>query len=817
MCLDNAKNGYKRLLIFTLAITLAQSLCAQEKTYSIKGLITTNTGQILPFTTVIMYKGDDTSVYRSQYTDSAGKFIFTSLRQGTYRLHITQVGFEEKIIDGFFLTTQLELPPIQLVLRKNDLGAVVVQARTPPVAYKDGKIIVNVAANITMTGANGAELLERLPGISLDADGNILLKGQAGVRIMIDGVLINLSGAQLLNFLQTKQAQQIETIEIISSPTAQFDASGSAGVINIVTRKQKNQHLFYNFSGTLTQGTFFKNAFAGSAGFRKNKWTFFFSVNAGRNKDFARPSLVRVYPDPAMRFFYQRSDQTVRNSTVSINSSIEYAFSTRTSMGLSASLNSSNARNENKSLSSFNDIGDKVVFYSDFHGFSKSSSLNGGVNLNFRHDLDSSGKRFSADLDYFRYKQEGDHFSSTIKSDDLNVPLDEPFVLTGFLPSNYQIYSIKLDYTHPLSKFLKAGGGLKASDVCNKSQANYFIEENYQTVVDTSRTNHFHYREKMQAAYTSLRVTKSKWNMQVGMRMENTMILGHLLTNGQKFSYSYLQVFPSVFASYSISKKMSLGFNMSRRIDRPEYQDLNPFRFFVDLYTYRQGNYQLQPHYSKNIELTLTKSGGFIASVFYNHIENNITRVLVRSADTASKAAFQTSMNLGYRTNYGISVYYPVKFTRHWSANLNGQLFTNKYKGQISNGPFDQQVNSYTLAIIQTFKFKANLNAELSLNYRSPFLFGTFRNKSMCNLSFGLSRNLLNNKASIRFLFNDMLYTWKRRFTVDYEGMNMNYKRPNDTRYVRLAFTYSFNKAGRARPRVTSSDEERGRLIGSDN
>ncbi len=807
---------YRHFLIACIIIIFCLHSNGQNNTHSVSGRVMSSEGIELPFATVKLIRRDQPQPY-IVLTDSTGHYIFRGIHPGIYTIQVSLASYELKTIQEFHVETNQVLPVIQLTANIASLSTAIVISKKMPAEYKDGKLVVQIASSLQFSGSNGAELFEQLPGVTLDSDGNILFNGKSGVKIMIDNNLIPLSGEQLLNFLQTKVASQIERIELISNPTSQSDASGTAGIIHILTKKQRTDLFYYNSTGTFTQGIYPKANVSLATGYKKDKWNLHLSFNGNHAREFAKPRITRTYPGSDPYLFYQLSDQLIQNKSLNITARADYSLSKKTMMGLSVLSSFQKSINNNLSTSYFSDVDRKLLFYSDFKGEHENHNNNYSINFNFRHDLDTSGKKLFADVDYFRYNQKNYQAVTSRNFDANDYPIGDLFSLKGRLPVFYNVYSMRLDYMHPFSSNIKSEAGVKISKVNNDGAAQYYLFPNGQPLTDSSRSNRFLYSEQINAAYVNTTIKANSWQFHLGLRAEKFFFNGNQLATNEQFSNSYIKFFSSFFVAYTSPEKFTVNFTGSKRIDRPEYQDLNPFKYFIDMYTYRQGNQLLKPSYSNNLEINFSKSGSYLLSVFYNHVNNNITRVILRSADTSSKVAYQTTTNLGYRNNYGVNLYMPINFTKWWLGTFNFQYFQNTYTGDLDNGVFDQHMKSYTINTTQSIKFNTALRGEVSLIYRSPVLYGTFRNKHIYNLSMAVSKNFKNNRYSVKLLANDILYTWERRFTIQYGNLNMNYTRRNDTRYLRIVFTYSFNKATISRSRPNSSEEETRRLGGSDN
>lgn len=617
----------KKLLPLLIFLTTAYISTAQVVNGNISGTVNDASEKGQEAATISLLTANDSSLVHMCVSDKAGNFRFTSIGEGKYLVSVSAVGYSKGYSKTFTIDVtnpSIHLNPVKLREIAKDLSAVTVVGRKQLIEQKIDRTVVNVDGAVTNVGASALEVLEKSPGITVDKDGNISLKGKQGVMVMIDGKPSYLSGAELVNLLRNMNANQLDQIEIMTNPPAKYDAAGNSGIINIKTKKIKMQ----GFNGSLTagfsQGKYSKTNNSINMNYRTGKMNAFLNVSYNKNNGFQGLDILRRYRNIDGKsidaIFEQASFIRTTNENRNLKAGMDFFLTDKTTVGFVASgfiapevYNGTNT----SYLKNGSHVVDSIVFSL---GNNNDRWKNGSINLNFRHQFDSAGRELTADVDYVTYTSNNNqhYINSSFKPDWTKKNQEE---LKGILPININIYSAKTDYTHQF-KGLKMDAGLKVSYVNTDNVANYFNLRVGQWMPDYNKTNNFQYTENINAAYININRQIKKWGVQAGLRYENTNYTGKQKGNPQRkdssFSRSYDSWFPTVYLSYAADKNNQFGLNVGRRIDRPAYQDLNPFLFFLDNYTYQSGNPYLKPQFSNNIELSHTFKGFLTTTVNYS-------------------------------------------------------------------------------------------------------------------------------------------------------------------------------------------------------
>ena len=661
--------------------------------------------------------------------------------------------------------------------------------------------MINVDASPTNAGSTALEVLERSPGVTLDKDDNISLKGRQGVTIMIDNKPTYLSASQLASYLKSLPASAIDQIEIMTNPSAKYDASGNSGIINIKTKKNKTRGFNGSVTLTHTQGVYPKPGGSINLNYRNGKANFFLSAGYSHWEGFHDISINRNYLDSGVAkrinsIFTQQTNMHFTNPELNVKFGLDYAVSNKTTIGfvVSGFRNKEQDRSfSNILLKDPNNNIDSIVYS---YGTSNTTWKNGSVNLNFRHQFDSTGRELTIDLDYVRYSSGSDqYFDNITYYPDMSKKNET--ILTGSLPGDINIYTAKTDYTRPLSASLKLETGLKVSYVNTDNAADYFNLINNISEVDTTKTNRFLYRENINAAYANLSKQYKKWSIQTGLRFENTNYSGHQLGNKQSvvskdssFTRSYVNLFPTLYISYQANTKNQFTLNYGRRIDRPAYQDLNPFLFFLDQYTYQSGNPYLQPQFTNNVELSHTYNNFLTTTLNYSYTKDFFSETFEQSGH----ATIVRNGNIASRQNAGIAVSAQTSVAKWWTAILYTNVNYNKFSGMLYGENVNVEATTLLLNLNNQFTFSKGWSGEISGFYRTKGVEGQVIIYSMGQASAALSKKLLNDKASLKLGIRDLFYTMQPKGYINFQQTEATFQNKRDSRQVSLTFTYRFGK-----------------------
>ncbi len=779
------------LLLVVLCFASLNSF-AQKGEGNISGLITSN-GEPKELASISLIGVSDTSVLKMGVTDKSGQFELRSIPFGTYRIVISAVGFEKTITRAFDLTAtqpKYTIEKLDLKLAPKTLQNVTVSSKKQMIEQTLDKTIINIDASPTNAGLTALEVLEKSPGISVDKDGNISLKGKAGVMVMMDGKPTYLSAGDLTNLLKNMPASQLEQIEIMTNPPAKYDAAGNSGIINIRTKRSKTQ----GFNGSINLGAgagfYPKTNNSLALNYRTGKFNIFTNYSHSWNKGYQNLNLKRVFPDT---LFDQVSKMNSDFQNHNYKIGADFFASKKTTFGVvyTGFNNPGSMTNNNTTLKK--DKSSNILSRTETLSKTNESWSNKALNLNMRHVFDSTGKEITADVDYLGYTSKNQQNFSTYFFDKSGGKSQVDEFLSGKLPSDIKIYSAKVDYSQSLKGKAKLEAGIKSSYVETDNNAQYATLVNDSWETDMGRSNHFVYKENINAAYvnTSKEFNK-KWSGQLGLRLENTNAKGNQVTTGEIFNRNYTQLFPTAYVGYKHNDKNQFSLSYGRRIERPDYQDMNPFFYFLDKYTYQVGNPYLRPQFSHNIELSHSWNSILNSSISYSKT-NDIMQQVLEQIDSIS-TSFVKRSNIASQKNLSLSVSANIPVTKWWRANIYTNVFRNHFKGVVNNGPIDVSGTTGMANLSNSFTFKNGWGAELSGFYRTRSIEGTLVANDMGAVNVGFSKQILKKKGSLRLNIRDVFYTQQFSGYSKYQNIDVTIKNTRDSRVANLSFTYRFGK-----------------------
>ncbi|RFM28104.1 TonB-dependent receptor domain-containing protein [Deminuibacter soli] len=771
--------------------------------------------------TINLLLAKDSSLVKAGLTDKSGNFLLEHIKNGRYLVQVDAMGYQKYYSAAFALTEQQhdhKLAAIELTAASQELNGVVVTAKKQFVEQHLDKTVVNVDASPSNAGLSALDVLEKSPGITVDKDGNVSLKGKGGVLILVDGKPTYLSATDLANLLKNMPSTNLDQIEIMTNPPAKYDAAGNSGVINIRTKKLKMKGL--NGSVTLGAGIGHNpksnNSF--NINYRTGKVNLFGNYSYNYNKGYQTLDLTRNFRDQntyeLLNVFQQFTKMEPNYQSHTFKTGMDITASKKTTIGFVV-----NGYLEHGSFSSNN-----TTNILDAHGTLDSVTLahniqrdhfnNVGTNFNLRHTFDTAGRELTADLDYIHYSSGNHQEFQNIFYNNSNSKTQPDEFIRGELPSNINIYSAKVDYTHPLKHNAKFEAGAKSSYVKTDNNALYSTLQNDKWIEDAGRSNHFIYKENINAVYVNLNKQFSKkWSGQLGLRMENTNASGDQLTTDQNFKRNYTQLFPTSYIGYTLNDKNQFSLSYGRRIERPDYQDMNPFYYFLDKYTYQVGNPYLKPQFSHNIELNHTYGGVLTSSIGFSRTNDIIMDVLKQVDST--RTSFQTKANIAATTTFTASMSFNKQLTKWWRISLYGQGNYNHFKGFVNTGILDVSGFNFMTNFSNQFELKHNWGLELSGFYRSSSVEGTIVSKPMGLMNFAVSKQIMKKKGTIKLNIRDFANLQYFRGYSRYQNVDMVIKNHWDNRVVNISFTYRFSKGVSASPSrkgSSASDEEQNRV-----
>ncbi len=790
------------------------------------GILLDEKKQPIPFATIKVCKAKDSTFVKGVVTASDGAFNVESLPLNQYLISISMIGYQQTAV-AFNIdenNSDIKLVPIEMKLDSKLLNEVVVKSKKPLIEQQSDKIIFNVENSGLTAGNNTLELLGKAPMIFLDpASENILLKGRSGVKIMIDGRMTNLSQSDANTLLKSMPADEISKIEIITNPSAKYDAAGTSGIINIITKKGQSLGTNGSFSiGGGYSGWYHENDYGrGNTSLvinnRTEKVNLYGSLAASTNHSFSENTGFDEYYDSSDKILnYRHENQnllTYKSNSQSFKLGMDWFLNKKTTIGFLTNgfMSTRTDHDDAKTLILKEGKTLEVTNLNSQDETSKNHRLN--FNTNFKHIFDAkTGQEISADFDYSTFAREANStINNYLKSNEGEIY--SPLLLRNTLPINVDIVAGKVDYIHPLSQHAKLETGIKMSDVVTDNNAQFEINTNQVWQNDASRSNHFKYSERIHAGYVNYSTSFSKYQLQAGLRVEQTISSGNSITTNTVVDRNYTQFFPSFSIMDAINDNHSLSLSYSRRIGRPTYEDLNPFIFISDRYSYQQGNPYLKPSYTTAVELSHTFKGTYTTSITYENTVDLPLEVMRReSAD--NRIVLNRMENIASGNFYGINFSASQSVTNWWTIDTYAGGFYGSYKTTLAGQDISNAKPYYMATIYNSFTLPNNWTFRLSGNYLSALAYGVMVQNSQYQADMGLSKSFSEKKAILKISFDDIFRTARGYYTSRLPGLASSSTNHWQSQIVRASFTYKFgsNKIKAARQRSTVTQEEQGRV-----
>jgi len=746
----------------------------------------------------------DNSLIRTEITQPDGSFEFTNLKEGNYLITMDNPGYksyQSQLITIDAIQVEIILPVINCeALESNTLQEVVVQKKKPFVEYKLDKTVVNVDAMIGTAGSDAMDVLEKSPGISVDQKGTITFKGKTGVVVFIDDKPSYLSGADLEVYLKSLPASTLDQIEIMTNPPAKYEAAGSAGVINIKTKKSKAKGFNGSVTSRLSQGkrTHTRNGL--NLNYKDDKIRLYGNAGYATQQFVSDLYIFRRYynEDGTVKTLFDQNtflDRTANTANAKVG--LDYYASEKTTWGISLSGLTKTGTDQSDGsslLRSAAGVPDSTIVANNTE---KKQFKNAGINFNCGHDFNVEGRKISADADFLVYNDDNDqrYLNSIYQPEGTLSSNDET---TGKIPSRIAIYAFKTDYSNPLKNDGLFETGYKISYSKTDNVADYAAVFGTAAVPDYNSSNHFKYDEMINAVYVNFNKSFGRFSFQSGLRLENTVSkgnqLGNILKQASVFKRDYTNLFPTLYLQYKLDSLATnqLVFSYGKRINRPYYQDLNPFLSPLDKFTFYSGNPYLNPSFSHNFEFSYRWKSAFSTTLTYNTTKDNIDETI----EINNGIYYSRPGNIGKTKTLSVNVEAEIPFTKWLSTNLYSEVTNLNYDSQLYTEYLKTSGTLFFFSANNRFKFGDSWSAEIGGRYISEVESTQVTTKPKGSVNIGIQKKILKNKGSLKLAVNDIFYTNLNAGVINNLQLTYaDYTNKADTRYAALTFTYGFGKS----------------------
>ncbi|MDH3650064.1 MAG: TonB-dependent receptor [Saprospiraceae bacterium] len=803
-----------KLFSILLSMLLYMPFTWSQSESQIRGMIKTADGEGIAYATLMIKTVEDSSLVKAWNSDQDGSFAFQHVDAGRYFLEVTYVGFETFFSEVFELAPDEELvvPDIVIHERTEELEQVVVKAARPIIEIKPDKTVFNVDGSINATGSDALELLRKAPGVVVDNNDNIMLLGKSGVKVYINGKPSHLGTTDLAEYLKTMQSSEIDAIEIITNPSAKYDAEGNAGIINIRLKKDKNLGFNANLNASYSIATYPKINNALNFNYRNKEVNIFgqYGNSVGKWANYND-----IYREQAGMAFDQSADMLSDYLNHRFRVGADYFVSEKSTIGFLFNGYNNEGTFHSASLVDIKPMAGQTI--SILHATNDIDQKRNNLTFNLNYAYNNGEETtLNIDGDYGRFRNDGESYQPNTYMDADGEDVLTERIFASNTPTTIDIYTFKADYEKSLWGG-KVGFGGKYTSVNTDNTYDFFDVVDNEQIKNLDRSNEFDYLENVGAAYFSYQRQMDKWNLSIGLRMEHTYSNGELSSDRlmlvDKVEQDYWDWFPTGGLTYQMDDNNVFRLNYSRRLDRPSYQDLNPFEFKLDELTFLKGNAFLNPQYANTVSLSHTFHSKLNTSLSYSVINDLITRI----TDTLdATATFITFVNLDKQKVVSLAVSYPFTVNSWWNVFTNFGAHRTANKANFEPGKvIDIKATAYNLYAQNTFMIPYDFKLEISGFYQSPFIWaGNFEVDELYSIDVGLQRKLFNDRATLKMSVSDVFNTHKVHGSNRLGDLMLEVWSGWESRQFRVNFNYLLGnqQVKGERRRRTGMDEEQKRI-----
>lgn len=807
----------KRQGLLLFCVLLMFSVKAQLGTSKIlRGLVQDSVAKPLGDAVISLMHYKTNALIKMSFAESNGTFELSGFKNDSVKILVTQIGYANHISQLLVfdsLNTPLLLAPITLYLTSKTLQEVTVSTKVAFVERKADRTIINPEGLISAAGSSALDVLAKAPGVQVDQNGNIKLKGKAGVLVLIDDKPTYLTATELENYLRSIPAASVKQFELMPNPPAHYEAAGNAGIINIRTKKTKLKGINGNVSLNYAQGRYARSTDNFMLNYTTQKFSIFSNVSYSTVNRFQDLNIYRRYKkvdETTSSLFNQNTYIKIGSNAYTAKLAADYYLSPKTTLGISVKglINQSDVSKYNYANLLDSSYQLNAIVIADNRD--KNKFTNGTFNLNLRHQIDSTGKELTFDADYVPYTMVLDQtFKNTTKIPDGNVVYQDQ--QNGQSPVGINIYAFKSDYTQPLGTTGKLDAGVKSAFTQTDNKANYTKTLNGVTAINYALSNQFLYEEWINAAYINYTKSFKHLDVQGGLRFESTVLkgkqLGNVLIPSSTFNRDYHNLFPTLFVTYKMDSaaKHVWSINYGRRIDRAFYKDLNPFVNPLDQYTFYAGNTYLQPTFTHNAALAYTFKNAFTTTFTYSKIVDKIQETI----EINNGIYYSRPGNIGSSEMYNLSVEGTIPCRKWLTTTVYSELVYAEFRSRLYTELLNSRGTYWYINVNNSIVLKKGWSAEVSVEYLSNVIDSQFAFGDYGHGTLGIQKRILKDKGSFKLSLSDVLYSIRIRGTINnLKDTDANWTSVMDSRVASATFSYRFGKNVNKRQRHTTNGSE---------
>ncbi len=800
------KNSLICLLVFVYSIL-------SVKSNTISGSILDEQQKPLEFCNVLLHQYKDSLFLEGTTSDSTGSFNFKNIKPGNYFIEIIYIGYKTDTLNNIQVTEDKDVALATVMLNPDAtvLGNVEIKSTRPVIERKADRLVYNVENSTKSSGENSFDLLRSVPGVSITGNDQINVNGKSGVQVMINGRVENLSGDQLVTFLKSIQSSNIKKIEVISNPSAKFDAEAKGGIINIQlknnSRSGVNGSVYANYR---------QNKYASTeAGFNLNvnykKLVVSMAYNYSYGKGYQDHIFTRDFTfNDSIQQYDEKGKDVNRFMGHFGNLQINYNINDKHTVGISSETFGFSDNHIGNSILKIYDNIAKSNEFSDIQkttNTTKASGVSPTVNFHYIGNLDTSGTKleFNYDFAFFRF-----FTNSSLLTDDYDK--QETFIsnLYNFTQNNpfiVHLHTSNLNYYKPLKKGHSIETGFKFTWTKTGNDVQFKNWDGTQYILDAGKSNKFEYIENINAIFGIWsKEWKKNWSTNLGLRIEQTNTNQYSVTLNSRTKKHYVDFFPSLFIQKTIKEKHSLNINFSRKIQRPNFEDLNPFEFYLSPYSIWTGNANLKPQLVNLTEITYTFKNTYSFFINHENLNNNSTHLVFQ--DDSTKISTYRASNFRVRNNLNIGLSINKDLFKWWSISANATYTFFRYNSIVNDEEFKVSSHKGNFSVDNTFRLPKDFQINVFAFYTTPHLDATDIMKSDGMVNISISKSFLKNALKIRLSGNDIFRTKNFSYTTDFFNVHSVSINKFSSAFVGLTVSYNFNKGKQFKNTVISKSNE---------
>ena len=783
-----------------------------SQSFEVSGTVRDREGNLVPFANVVLLQIQDSSLVKGTSADENGYFLLPGIDPAVYYLQAIYFGYHSTPIP-LDIREDLHIGALFMEQDGQQLDEVVLRAKQPSMERKADRTVFHVENSVVAQGTTW-DIIRNTPGV-INVQGNLEIRGQSAT-IYLNDRKVQLTQSEIHDLLEGLSGSAIASVEVIPNPPARYEAGGGP-ILNIITNRNIIPGYKGSLQGTYTQAVFPKYSFGTSQYLKTDKLHLFANYVVNPRKEFKRDdSQIYFINDQGTTFANWNTDlaKTVRSQAQQASLIADYDLDKKNSFNFTSNLSfSPNRTFENvvytEMRNSQNDLDSTLHTLSDI----ENDNSNLAFDLSYERELIKEGAVLKANAHHTRYHESQQQTGSSDYFDPAGDFLRN-FSFTTDANQDIDIYTGQLDYYTPLIKG-SFETGAKLSSIRSDSQIDYFDVNGNQPPFDISLSDAFRYEETVWAGYLSLLKNWGKWSMKMGLRGEQTHVEGRSITLGSTNTQDYFELFPTFYLLRSLGEDHSIALDYSRKLRRPNYSDLNPFRYFLNENDYNEGNPNLKPHFSNNFNLNYTYKDTYFIDLYYRDNGNYISTLSFQ--DNNNQTLRQVRQNVLESISYGLDFTVGKSLASYWYLYTYTSLFYEEETFRALESAAESATNEVNgiygfMGNYLTLSKDGSLTGEVALTYLSGFLDGSYTLSETINLNIGLRKSLWKNRAVLSLAAEDLLGRANARYTSRYLNQNNSYLAKPETRLVRFGLTINFGNTGLTDNERNLNKSERERL-----